>query len=77
MELRENEIYTREETQKILKISSSTMIRLIKRGEIRAGRVGGQYRVLGKEILQIVRPEHANGANGRMGAKPKSEAQRG
>ena len=56
MEVRENEIYTPEETKRILKISSSTMTRLIKKGLIRAARVGKQYRILGKEILRAVSP---------------------
>ncbi|MBN1688191.1 MAG: helix-turn-helix domain-containing protein [Candidatus Omnitrophica bacterium] len=55
--MNENEIYTLEETQKILKVSSSTMTRLIKKGIIRAAKVGKQYRILGKEILRMVSPK--------------------
>jgi excisionase family DNA binding protein len=51
-----NEIYTTAETQRLLKISSSTMKRLLKGGLIRANKVGGQYRILGKEILRVVSP---------------------
>ncbi len=51
-----NEIYTTQETQDMLKISSSTMKRLLKRGLIRANKIGGQYRILGKEILKAVSP---------------------
>ena len=50
-------IYTTEETQKILKISSSTIKRLLKKGLLRANKVGGQYRILGKEILALVSPD--------------------
>lgn len=57
MIVNENEIYTLEETQKILKVSSSTMTRLIKKGIIRAAKVGKQYRILGKEILRMVSPK--------------------
>lgn len=57
MEVKENEIYTREETQQILKVSSSTMMRLIKKGLIRTAKVGKQYRIMGKEILRVVSPE--------------------
>jgi len=32
------------------------MKRLLKRGLIRANKVGGQYRILGKEILKSVSP---------------------
>jgi len=51
-----NEVYTTTETQNLLKISNSTMKRLLKRGLIRANKVGGQYRILGKEILKAVSP---------------------
>ena len=57
MEIRENEIYTPKETQLLLKVSSSTMTRLIKKGLIRAAKVGKQYRILGKEILRMVSPK--------------------
>lgn len=30
---------------------------MLKRGLLRANKVGGQYRVLGKEILRLVSPE--------------------
>jgi len=51
-----NEIYTTQETQDILKISNSTVKRLLKNGLLRANKVGGQYRILGKEILKTVSP---------------------
>ena len=57
MEIKENEIYTPQETQKILKVSSSTVTRMIKKGLIRAAKVGKQYRIMGKEILRIVSPQ--------------------
>lgn len=50
-------IYTTNETQNILRISESTIKRLLKRGLLRANKVGGQYRILGKEILRLVSPE--------------------
>lgn len=57
VEVQENEIYTGEETKQILKISQSTFTRLIKKGVLRAAKVGGQYRILGKEILALVSPD--------------------
>jgi excisionase family DNA binding protein len=57
MEIKENEVYTHEETQEILKVSSSTVTRMIKKGLIRAAKVGKQYRILGKELLRIVSPK--------------------
>lgn len=56
MEVRENEIYTVDEAKQILKISQSTFGRLVKKGTLRAAKVGGQYRVLGREILNLVSP---------------------
>lgn len=50
-------VYTTEETRAVLRISNSTVKRLLKKGLIRANKVGGQYRVLGKEILRLVSPE--------------------
>jgi len=51
-----NEIYTAEETKSLLKISRSTFLRLIKRGALQARKVGGQYRILGEEIIRLVKP---------------------
>lgn len=55
-DIKPNAVYTTGETQKILKISPSTTKRLLKKGLIRANKVGGQYRILGKEILRLVSP---------------------
>jgi len=56
-EINENEVYTTAEAQELLKISSSTMKRLLKKGLIRANKVGKQYRILGHELLRLVSPE--------------------
>lgn len=56
-EIKENAVYTTAETRELLKISNSTLKRLLKRGLIKANKVGGQYRILGKEILRLVSPE--------------------
>lgn len=56
MRIEEYEVYTTEEAQKALKVSSSTMMRLIKNGILKAGRVGRQYRIMGKEILHLISP---------------------
>jgi excisionase family DNA binding protein len=55
-EIKPNGVYTTAETQKILRISSSTIKRLLKNGLLRANKVGGQYRILGKEILRLLSP---------------------
>jgi len=56
-EIKPREIYTTQEAQDFLKISKSTIKRLLKRGIIRAYKVGGQYRIWGDEILKLVSPE--------------------
>lgn len=55
-EVKPNAIYTTSETEQLLKVSNSTMKRLLKRGILNANKVGGQYRILGKEILKLVSP---------------------
>ena len=52
----ENEVYTPQEAISILKISDSTFRRLIRRGIFRAAKIGGQYRILGREILRLLNP---------------------
>lgn len=51
-----NGVYTPKETREILKISQSTLKRLLKKGAIRANKVGGQYRILGHEIFHLLSP---------------------
>ena len=48
----------REEIIRKLGLISGIIIlkRMLKKGLIRANKVGGQYRILGKEILRIVSP---------------------
>ena len=57
IEIKANSVYTTAETENMLKISNSTIKRLLKKGVIRANKIGGQYRILGKEILRLVSPE--------------------
>lgn len=56
MEIKENEVYTPQETQELLKVSSSTVTRMLKQGLIRAAKVGKQYRIMGKELLRVLSP---------------------
>jgi len=56
-EIKANAVYTREEAEKLLKISRTTMKRLLQQGVIRAGKVGNQYRILGSELLRQVLPD--------------------
>jgi len=55
-EIKPNQIYTPKEARDFLKISESTMKRMIKNGVIKAYKVSGQYRVWGYEVLKLVSP---------------------
>lgn len=55
-EIRPQAVYTTEEARVLLKISPRTIKRFLKNGLIRANKVGGQYRILGKELLRVVSP---------------------
>jgi len=56
-EIKPNQVYTTGEARDFLKISSSTMKRLLKKGVIKAYRVGGTWRIWGSEILELVSPK--------------------
>ena len=56
-EIKPDEIYTTKEARDFLKISSSTTKRLLKRGIIKAYKVGKTYRIWGDEILGLVSPK--------------------
>ena len=64
MEVKDQEIYTASETQNLLKISESTFMRLVKKGILKAAKVGGQYRILGRDILHLVSPALEERARG-------------
>jgi excisionase family DNA binding protein len=61
-EIKPNQIYTPKEARDFLKVSESTMKRMIKKGVIKAYKVSGQYRIWGKEILLLVSPRLEKGA---------------
>lgn len=56
MEIKANEVYTTQEAQRLLKVSPSTTMRLIKKGIIRTAKIGKQYRIMGKELLRLLSP---------------------
>jgi len=56
MVVNEHEVYTPLETIKLLKISDSTFRRMIRKGVLKAAKIGGQYRILGKHILEVLSP---------------------
>jgi len=56
-EIKPNEVYTTAEAQKLLKVSNSTIKRMLKTGLLRANKVGKQYRIMGHELLRLVSPK--------------------
>lgn len=56
-EIEPNQIYTTEEARNFLRVSESTIKRYLKKGILRANKIGGRYRILGKEILRLVSPK--------------------
>jgi len=56
-EIKLNQVYTTKEARDFLKISESTIKRYLKKGILRANKIGGRYRILGKELLRLVSPE--------------------
>ncbi len=62
-EINPNEVYTTKEARNFLKISESTIKRFLKKGTIRANKVGERYRILGSELLKMVSPKTKEGAS--------------
>ena len=60
-EIKSNQIYTPKEARDFLKVSESTMKRMLKGGIIKAYKVSGQYRIWGYEVLRLVSPELDSG----------------
>jgi excisionase family DNA binding protein len=56
-EINPNEVYTTEETERLLKLSNSTVKRMLKSGLLRANKIGKQYRIFGHELLRLLSPE--------------------
>jgi len=56
VEIKQNQVYTTEEARDFLKISRSTIKRYLKKGILKANKVGGRYRILGRELLRLVSP---------------------
>ena len=56
-EIKPGKVYTPKEARDFLKVSDSTMKRMIKGGIIEAYKVSGQYRIWGDEILKLISPK--------------------
>lgn len=61
MAIKPDEIYTTQEARNFLKVSESTMKRMLKNGIIKAYKVSGTYRIWGSDILKLVSPELESG----------------
>lgn len=61
-EIKPDQIYTTEEACDFLKISPSTIKRYLKKGVLKANKVGGRYRIWGREILKVISPDVENKA---------------
>lgn len=55
-EIKPYAVYTTSEAETILKVSNSTIKRMLKQGLLKANKVGKQYRILGLELLRLVSP---------------------
>jgi len=55
--IKPDKVYTTNEAKDFLKISTSTIKRFLKKGIIQANKVGGRYRIWGREILRLVSPK--------------------
>ena len=61
-EIKPDEVYTTKESQDFLRVSNSTIKRFLKNGILKANKVGGRYRVMGRELLRLVSPKAEEGA---------------
>lgn len=57
MEIKPNEVYTPVEAEALLKVSKSTIKRLLKSGLLKANKIGKQHRIMGHELLKMLSPE--------------------
>jgi len=55
--IKPDQIYTTKEVRDFLKVSKSTIKRLLKKRIIKAYKVGGRYRIWGSEVLRLVSPK--------------------
>ena len=59
MEIKGAEVYRLSEAKEYLKVSTSTLLRMIRKGILRSVKIGKQYRILGRELIRIVSPDSA------------------
>lgn len=56
-EINPNEVYTPNEAEGLLKVSKSTVKRLIKSGLLKANKIGKQHRIMGHNLLKMLSPD--------------------
>lgn len=57
MQINPHEVYTPAEAEQLLKVSKSTVKRMLKSGLLRANKIGKQYRIFGHELFRLLSPE--------------------
>jgi excisionase family DNA binding protein len=57
VEIKPDQIYTTQEARGFLKVSKSTFKRFLKKGIVEAYKIGGSYRIWGREILKLLSPK--------------------
>ena len=55
--IRDDQIYRPAEVAQALRVSTVTLTRAIRSGKLKAFRVGGQWRILGEEVIRYIEHE--------------------
>jgi putative resolvase len=55
--IREDQVYRPAEIAEALRVSTVTLTRAIRDGKLKAFRVGGQWRILGEEVVRYIDQE--------------------
>jgi excisionase family DNA binding protein len=61
----ESQVYRPSEVAKVMRVSALTITRTISGGKLRAFRVGGQWRILGSDLMSYLNRERESAMNKR------------
>jgi len=61
----ETQVYRPSEVAQVLRVSAVTVSRAIREGKLRAFRVGGQWRILGADLMSYLNSETKSAMNKR------------
>ena len=61
----ESQVYRPSEVAQVLRVSAVTVSRAIREGKLRAFRVGGQWRILGADLMSYLNNETKSAMNKR------------